>query len=240
MSFINTQKRGGLRNSYMKTKILIKISNVEDTFIGTTIWNQEKFIENITFKSDSKDGLIESASSELKNVMDTNGTDYIGVHSSDENFVRCPDAKVKLPIDIFCCKNDNKACFIGGGIYKKNKQDFIDNCRIDSRKEGIWNAIKLKKYEGFHHIPGRYLCPSCENKNSIKRVNYNYHYPWELCSIGKFMDYEDVELRKKIIRKGINRNIYYSLFCGTCSIQILNELDLYQNLELIEIDVYRK
>jgi hypothetical protein len=172
--------------------------------------------------------------------MDTYGTEYIGVHSSDDSFVRCPDSKVKLPIDSFCCKHDNELCFVGGGIYKKNKTDFIDNCRIADRKEGIWNAVVSEQYKGFHHIPGRYLCPSCEKRNSIKKINFNYHYPWELCLIGQFLDYEDIEFRRKAIIKGIDRNVYYSSFCGLCSIEILNQLEIPQDIELIEIDVYRK
>jgi hypothetical protein len=224
----------------MKTKILIKISNVDNRFVGTTLWYKESFIENQSFDSDTKEGLLEIASHELKKVMDTYGTEYIGVHSSDDSFVRCPDSKVKLPIDSFCCKHDNELCFVGGGIYKKNKTDFIDNCRIADRKEGIWNAVVSEQYKGFHHIPGRYLCPSCEKRNSIKKINFNYHYPWELCLIGQFLDYEDIEFRRKAIIKGIDRNVYYSSFCGLCSIEILNQLEIPQDIELIEIDVYRK
>jgi hypothetical protein len=224
----------------VKTNILIEINTDEGIFTGNSRWDDEIFVPNLSFCEADKDKLIALVSESLKTIMNISGTEYISRHSFDDDFVRCPDAFVKLPIDTFCCKHNNECCFIGGGVYKKNKQEFIDNCMIEEKKEGIWNAITTEKYEGFHHVPGRYLCPSCEEKNSTKRINYSYHYPWEMCLIGQFLDYEDIELRKEVIRKGINKNVYYSSFCGACAKEILQKLGISKNFELIETEVYRK
>lgn len=224
----------------MRTKIPIQITIDNGDVVGKTLWSEEHFIKNLSFRENNDEKLMELVSIELEKEMHISGTEYISSHSNDGNFVRCPDAFVKLPIDSFCCKHNQENCFIGGGIYKKNKQDFIDKCMIEERKEGIWNAIATEKYEGFHHVPGRYLCPSCETKNSAKRINYNYHYPWELCSLAQFLDFKDIELRKEVIKKGISRNIYYSSFCGTCAMEILETLRMEINLRIIETEVYRK
>jgi hypothetical protein len=228
----------------MKTKILIKIDEIEDYLIGSTLWSENSFIENQSYRKKNKHDLINLTKDELLKIMTEFGTDYITHHSNDDNFVRCPDAKVVLPIDSFYCKHDNEPCFLGGGVFKKNEQNFLDNCRIEEKKEGIWNAIKTKRYKGFHHVPGRYLCPSCEEKNSEtrnyeKRINFNYHYPWELCKIGQFLDNKDLELTKDLIRLGISRNVYYASFCASCSVELLDKIGIHAVFEIIETDVSR-
>lgn len=224
----------------MRTNILVEIKQEKDYFIGETLWNESFFLPNIKITKDNREDLIEALKYELTKILQSFGSDYIGRHSSDENFVRCPDAKVLLPIDSFYCKHDDTPCNLGGGIFKKNKENFIEKCRISTRKQGIWTAIETNRYNGFHHIPGRYLCPNCELKNSEKKRNYNYHYPWELCIIQKYLEVGDIELKKEIIRKLISRNIYYSNYCGNCTSETLNKLNFKINFEVFRLEVYRK
>lgn len=228
----------------MRTRILIKIDEKDDYIVGTTIWPEKAFIENQNYHKRTKPELLDSAKDGLLQVMKKYGTDYIKHQGNNGDFVRCPDSKVVLPIDSFYCKHDDELCLLGSRIFKNNKQNFIKNCRIKSRKDGIWNAIEIKRYEGFHHVPGRYLCPSCEKKNYNtknyeRRINFNYHYPWELCQIGQFLDSNDIELRKDLIRQNIDRNVYSVSLCTQCSIEILGRIGIKVVFEIIETSVYR-
>jgi len=224
----------------MKTYILVEVKKDGDCFVGHTLWRESNFIGNVKIINCDKAKLIKLLKENLTSILETRGPEYIEAHSKGNNYVRCPEAKVVLPIDEFYCKHDKKSCHIGGGILINDKDYFIANCRFTERKEGIWNSIESNKYKGFHHIPGRYLCPSCETKNSEKMIRYNYHYPWELCNIGNYLDYKDIELRKKVIRNGINPNIYYSCYCGTCTLESLSKLNIENNFELLNLEVYRK
>lgn len=129
---------------------------------------------------------------------------------------------------------------MGRDVEKKNKGYFIENCRITDQKEGIWKAIETKKYEGFHHIIGRYLCPYCEHKNENEnKINFNYHYPWEFFKLYKEFTI-DKDFKIKMIKNKIPLFISHCALCPNCTIEINNLLDLNIVFKKVEKEIYRK
>lgn len=220
----------------MKTKILIQIDEVDNEFIGHTKWSENKFIQNITLENDNRDTLIHDLTKEINEIMSSTAVKYISFFSISENSIFCPDAKIVLPIDSICCKEDEEICSIGGGIDLRNKALFMDTCRINRKKEGIWEAITTGKYKGFHHVTGKYLCPNCERK----KPSFNYHYPWELITLSDFVNFLDESVRTKMITKKINKAVSYSSYCIDCSIILIQQLELPLNLEIIHTEVFRE
>lgn len=208
-------------------------------FKAKTSWLDEQFIPNLSLLGNNKNDTLEK----FKCVIDVNikhfATKYTQSLSQHEDYINCPDLKLELPIDSFYCKHNDLPCPIQGQISKTNKEKFFKACNIDNRKEGIWNAISQGKYQGFHHMPGKYLCPSCEERNSKKNIYKNYYYPWELCLISESLNLDYDELKRKIREKKLNGNVLFSSFCTSCSIEILSKLEYNKDFEIYETEFYR-
>lgn len=171
----------------MKIKFLVQGKVASDE--KCNIICQGHFFKNLTISADTIDDGVEVMKLVLEQFMKNHGLRWIEKWKGAPGFVNCPDAYIQLPSDIWKCKSTKEACAIQAQIPIKDKTIFFAGCSArHDRKENIYRIIQDKKYTGFHHIPGRYLCVQCE-KEKCKKVNEHYHYPWEMVSISDCINY---------------------------------------------------
>lgn len=138
--------------------------------------------------------------------------------------LNCPHGMIKLPIDLWYCRLFNQACPVQASINTQNWEQFHGQClAAPDRQGGIRQAIESGKYTGFHHMPGRYLCPTCKSRKDSWRA---YHYPWELQPLSLFVPYDEETLRLEIIRCNIPGAAQFSYLCEKCLNEILAKLGL--------------
>lgn len=140
--------------------------------------------------------------------------------------INCPEGKIKLPIDLWYCKITDKSCPLQASINTEKWDEFHKYCLAPKeRQEGIGQAITSERYKGFHHMPGRYLCPTCKpsRKGNWDRA---YHFPWELEPLEVYVPYNEEELRLEIIKHGIPSSAQFGALCRNCLNDILTRLGL--------------
>lgn len=140
--------------------------------------------------------------------------------------MNCPEGKLKIPVDIWYCKLVNKACPIQACIDTDEWSTFHEFCLADSnRQQKIHEAIVTGKYNGFHHMPGRYLCPMCgpSRKGNWERA---YHYPWDLRPLSLFVPYDEEQLRVEIIKHHLPASAQVGDLCEKCLTKVLKRLGL--------------
>jgi len=147
-------------------------------------------------------------------------------YTQDMVFINCPEGMIKLPIDLWYCKIVDEACPLQSSIDTEDWPKFHSHCLAPKkRQDEIQLAITSGKYSGFHHMPGRYLCPTCRSsrKGHWERA---YHYPWDLRPLLAFVPFDEETLRLEIIRRGIPSSSQFSHLCRNCIDDILGKLGL--------------
>lgn len=178
----------------------------------------------------------------VKEFLDTNGRKYInsiiGINSEDGK-INCPNGVVALPIDTWHCKLDNLICGLQAYIDLSNKKNFLTNCR-SPQKEEIYNSVDRRKYKGFHHVIGRYLCPSCDHILSDSQQYFKYHYPWELYPLGECINSDDRSTIINLRRNNIPISVITSKVCAPCFVRYINILlpSIAGDFFVLEIDFY--
>lgn len=138
----------------------------------------------------------------------------------------CPEGTLELPIDIWHCKLTGTACPIQAEIDPGDWASFHSHCLASSeRQAGIQQAIETGKYDGFHHMPGKWLCPTCKPARS-GNPNRQYHFEWELLPLRPFVPYEEHRLRIELLKRHIPMTALSGHLCRDCLDDILRRLDL--------------
>jgi hypothetical protein len=175
----------------------------------------------------------------ISNFLALTGTDYVKTHFKSDEVVNCPEGFVKLPIDLWCCKLTGAACDLQAQVFLNDRDKFISSCTApETKKNGIFTAISDGRYKGFHHVVGRYLCPSCQNDSS-----FDYHYRFELTLITDILGNDDQDadpniLRTQIIRQGLPTNVLYCALCPDCALKTIQIIapTIAQSLRIIELE----
>ena len=139
--------------------------------------------------------------------------------------INCPEGKIKLPVDLWYCKLTLKACPLQASIDTENWDSFNRYCLASKeRQDGIRQIIISGKYTGFHHMVGRFLCPTCKlNDGDNWR---SYHYPWQLEPLETYVPYDEETLRLEIIKHNIPASAQFGFLCRNCLNDLLNRLGL--------------
>lgn len=150
------------------------------------------------------------------------GRSYIE-SSENKNKINCPQSRIELPLDAWYCKTAKTACPRQGQLDMSEKNSFFTTCLLsEETKKGIWNAIISGKYKGFHHVPGRFRCGLCDKP----QINYNYHFPWELTSLGDHCDissiWNNIKRAKELILDGFPRGAISTKLCSECFLKVSN------------------
>ncbi len=207
----------------------------------------KEFFLNCTMLSDvvvaaTEESCMELLKGKINEFLNSHGKDWVNkLKSTGTNGrkINCPDSFVRLPVDTWCCKHDDEICSLQASIDLSDKESFLSNCRAD-KKEGIFAAIEQKAYDGFHHVPGRYLCPYCDHTMKHSQQNFKYHYPWELYPLWECVKLDDVPIFKEMHRQNIPLSVRSSKVCASCFLKLLNLLSLgYANdFFILEVDFF--
>jgi len=190
--------------------------------------------------SQSRHRAFEDIRVRLVQYLQNEGRSYISLCKGTSEIINCPEGYIELPVDVWRCKLSKKVCSIQAQVLTTNKQEFMSGCHAPKqRKEAILKAVKDGKYDGFHHIPGRYLCPSCKGK-----IYRRYYYPWELTLVSKFLGVSGAEqwllLEKNLIEKNMDPEVGYLALCPKCFKKVVSKVDpkFDNELEILEVDFF--
>ena len=207
--------------------VLIRVKPKGKCFEARTCWPTDYCGENIIAVAQSRSDAISMLPECLTLFIEESGRKYIESDSFEKGLLNCPQGHVKLPIDIWYCKNAKTACPLQGQLNISEPESFFKLCLLpDETKKGIWNAIKEEKYKGFHHMQGRFRCCLCNKTKS--QQGFNYHYPWELTLLSDHCDiksiWNDPNRAKDLVLKGVHVSALYSSLCWACFQEVSNFL----------------
>jgi hypothetical protein len=156
----------------------------------------------------------------------------------------CPEGAIRLPIDSWVCKLTDKTCPLQAQVFLQAREEFFKGCLASQdRKRQIFNTVVQGKYDGFHHIPGRFLCKSCEKER--KKLSFRYHYPWELTFVTAYYPFDLEQDWPTLLKKFGNNNISLSTvvtgMCASHCKQLAEKLDpaVAAELFILEIELER-
>jgi len=213
----------------MKMSILVHITHKGKKFIAQTCWLTDLCGPNLVATAESRDEVISKMYQAISEFIESFGRQYIKHWSASKEGVNCPQAYIVLPADLWYCKNTKESCPLQAWIDLTNPEKFFEKCLLsdEKQKEGIQRAITEGKYNGFHHVPGRYRCCLCNEP----RVYFNYHYPWELTLLSYHCDIESIwnKRAKELVFKNFPRAARYAALCSNCFLRVsefLPEIDV--------------
>lgn len=201
----------------MKTKILTKIKRDGNRWVGLAYTKDGAFCKEKGLTKVSVKFKIEQSINQFLSIFARQWIEGMK-HSGNPEIPNCPEGVIDLPGDVWVCKLLKKPCPIQAMVFTKDRQLFMENCIAPSPRKGqIFNSVVGEKYNGFHHVPGRFLCVECENE--AKQTNFKYHYPWEMAHIEDCVPFPSTltrpQFRAKLKEKGLNP---YAANCALCAI----------------------
>ncbi len=222
----------------MKVKSLVKIIKVSNGGIHITFFRPTF---SLPYAAKNMEHATEVAHKLCSDNIDYEGRPWINSWSKekDNKKINCPEGYIKLPIDLWCCKLSKEMCSLQANIPLDNKDQFLDGCHAnEQRKEDIFNTVSNGKYDGFHHVPGRYLCVACENKKK-KTNSFSYHYPWEFAELDIALGKSYEETRVILTKKSLPSTYVSCPLCASCCNEIATKIDpsLTAQLKVLEFDV---
>jgi hypothetical protein len=165
-------------------------------------------------------------------------------HGGDVRVPNCPEGAVKLPIDLWTCKLEKKTCPIQAQIFLDDPDRFFRHCLAPrDRMQEIFDTVAAGKYDGFHHIPGRYLCVACQHDG--RAAAFQYHYPWELTSVEAYCQFELMRdwprLRRQLLSKGWSMSEVSNALCAAHCRELAEKLDpaVAAELRVLEFELSR-
>ncbi|WP_444930256.1 hypothetical protein ACJJIF_21310 [Microbulbifer sp. SSSA002] len=220
----------------MKVRSLIKITEGKDRGIHLTFFRPTL---SIPYAAEDKDHAIEVARNFCSDTIDREGRPWIDFWKKDGGDISCPEGFVKLPIDLWCCKFTDDPCNLQAKINVNNEAGFNAGCHAEeNRKKVIFSTVKNEKYDGFHHIPGRYLCVACE-RNGGKKESFFYHYPWEFAELDVAIGRSYQETRRILAAMDLPSNYVSCPICASCCHAEALKIspDLEEQLKVLEFNV---
>lgn len=163
---------------------------------------------------------------ELQQTLDVEGVDGIqwANHHDDPSVVPCPEATIKLPVDLWYCKVTKRSCPIQGHLDPRSLTESLASCDAPERtKSGVQRAFQAG-YEGLHHMTGKYRCPLCPNKGEHPK---NFHYRPSVTLLSDFLDVQDGDrddLRARLMVAGLPPSLAYTAICPDCVIACMKTL----------------
>ena len=204
----------------MKMRFLIRVETGRKKFLARTCWPESECGANLLVITNSKSKAISKIHEKIALFVEKKLRPSFESRPF-KNLIDCPQAYIDLPIDNWKCKDSKGPCPLQGQLDISNQNLFLSRCLVsEERKKGILNAITTGKYNGFHHIPGRYLCGLCNKP----RRNYNYHFPWELTRLYDHCELDsirnDVNRARELILEGFSFSALSSALCGECFLKV--------------------
>jgi hypothetical protein len=167
------------------------------------------------------------------------GKPWVAYWSGQGDSVNCPEGYIKLPIDLWCCKISSQICQLQANISLDDKESFLKGCHApNNKKDAILKTVLSGRYEGFHHVPGRYLCVACEAKGG-KKGTFFYHYPWEFAELDLALGETYENTHRNLITRGWPTTFVSCPVCASCCYELATTIQpgLEKTLVLFEFDI---
>jgi hypothetical protein len=228
--------------SFVRTRVLVRIAQDETEWVASAYFKDSAFC---TVRAESREGARAELQVQVETILLPQTRAWLQERRGAENSPNCPEGAIRLPIDLWVCKLTNVLCPLQAQVLVNEPEAFIRDCLAPpDRKEGILQTVSLGKYGGFHHVPGRFLCPACERE--AKKESFKYHYPWELtfletCCPSFSLERDWPDLVRRLGRKNISLSILSSALCAEHFRQLAAQVDpqVAAELSIFELEVGR-
>ncbi|MFC1820231.1 hypothetical protein ACFLZG_03985 [Thermodesulfobacteriota bacterium] len=209
----------------MKSRILARVAP-EGSGYKAKAYQRDKEFCSVAGISDAD--ALDRLTTIVEAALAPQAKEWIKQWTGSQERPNCPEAAIKLPIDLWVCKLFGELCPIQGQVLLDEPRKFLRCCLAEpKRREQILDVVSSKKYSGFHHVPGRYLCVRCEQEG--RKISFRHHYPWELTNIeacSSFVmvrDWPGVMLRLR--KKGMHMANVTTPLCAAHCIELVKELE---------------
>lgn len=141
----------------------------------------------------------------------------------------CPEAAIRLPIDLWVCKLTDSLCPTQGQVLLDAPEEFLAACLAPGpRRQALLRVSAEGRYGGFHHVPGRYMCVVCSG-DATQKQSFAYHYPWELATISVALPAFSIERDWPALRSRLGSGVSLSwltcLLCARHCVRVANDID---------------
>lgn len=215
----------------MKSRVLARVTQVGDDWAASAFQAERAFC---TAHATSQDVAVEDLKAQVEEGLPIQARAWLRQFRGGEDAPNCPEGAIKLPIDLWVCKLVHQTCPIQAQVFIEEPERFFSGCLAPpERKKQIFDTVAQGKYDGFHHVPGRYLCVSCEREG--KKPSLRYHYPWELANLEAYYPFvlgRDWPVVRRRLRNKITLSMVSTALCAYHCVQLLQQLDSAAAAEL--------
>ncbi len=218
----------------MKSKALIRICQSRGLF-HVTYYGVELSHHALGY---TREDAYSAALEVSKRESEFNAKRVIAQFGIEGGRITCPEGCIELPSDSWNCKLTKSACRLQASIDLEDREEFDVRCHAPEQKRNeIFQTLLNGKYRGFHHVPGRFLCPSCADTKGTGD-SWSYHYHWEMADLSLVLEMDADELRPRLGEARFSNSYGYSRLCAPCCHRIASEIAPVESSEL-EVLVFR-
>ena len=198
----------------MKTQVLSRISNDGNEWVASAYYKESSFC---TIRAASSAVAIAELKLRVEEVLYPQARAWLNEWRGRKEAPNCPEGAIRLPIDSWVCKLADKTCHLQAQVFVQEPEKFFGGCLASQdRKQQIFDTVAQGKYDDFHHMPGRFLCKSCEREG--KKLSFRYHYPWELTYVAAYYPFVLERDWPTLLRRFGSKNISLSsVVTGLCA-----------------------
>jgi hypothetical protein len=226
----------------MKTRVLVRVGQDRQEWVASAYYKESAFS---TVRAESRDAAVAELRAQVEEILLPQARAWLQEWRGTDDAPNCPEAAIRLPIDLWVCKLTDETCPIQAQVFVQEPEKFFGGCLAPSeRKQKIFDTVAQGKYEGFHHVPGRLLCISCDREG--KKLSFRYHYPWELTCVEAYcpsfsLEREWPTLLRRLGSEKISLSMLSNALCAEHCKQLAEQLDSQVAAELstFELEVSR-
>jgi hypothetical protein len=224
----------------VKTRILMRVWQQAEEWLADAYRREAVFC---SVRANSQAEALGRLKTEAESAVVALAQPWIKSWQGRDPVPNCPESKIKLPIDFWYCKLVDEKCPLQGQLFLDEPSLFFEGCLAPpKKKQQIFDIVAERKYAGFHHVPGRYLCTGCEDDG--RKGAFRYYYPWELTLLQTYYPMAEgdwPEFRRKLVINGINLASASNAQCAPHTIELATRIDPGLGAEhtILEFDIFR-
>jgi hypothetical protein len=217
----------------MKTRVLVRVGRDGPEWVASAYYKDSAF-SSVCAKS--RDSALAELRARVEAILLPQARAWLQEWRGTDDIPNCPEGAIRLPIDLWVCKLTDEKCPIQAQVFVGEPEKFLGGCLApQDRKQEILDAVAQGKYDGFHHVPGRFLCVMCEREG--RKPSFRYHYPWELtfveaCCPSFSLERDWPALLRRLGSKNISLSMVSSALCAEHCRQLAEQVDSQAAAEL--------
>ena len=220
----------------IKTQVLARVSRERNEWVASAYYKESSFC---TIREASSAAAIAEMKAHVEEVLLPQARAWLNKWRGSNEAPNCPEGAIRLPIDLWVCKLTDETCPIQAQVFVQEPDQFFGGCLApQERKQQILDTVSQGKYDGFHHVPGRFLCVSCKREG--KKPSLSYHYPWELTCVEAYYPFvlkrDWPALRRRLGSENISLSTVSRALCAPHCRQLAEQLDSGMAAELFVLE----